>query len=124
MKNQLDKMLMDELLTDSQITFYEKTIAEFHNPHGTVNRHSTALILGYRDLKSKVEEMQKTLDDWENAALIPCDTCGGGGFNGYVTGYDAVCDGCAGNGGYMGRATPQDLIEMIAKRMSKGVETE
>lgn len=27
-----------------------------------------------------------------------CPTCGGNGFSGYGTGYDAVCDTCAGNG--------------------------
>ncbi|ANH50621.1 hypothetical protein SALINJAH_170 [Bacillus phage SalinJah] len=27
-----------------------------------------------------------------------CLTCGGGGFSGYGTGYDAVCDNCGGHG--------------------------
>lgn len=29
---------------------------------------------------------------------IPCERCGGSGFSGYGTGYDAVCDECAGIG--------------------------
>lgn len=29
---------------------------------------------------------------------IPCERCGGFGFSGYGTGYDAVCDECGGIG--------------------------
>lgn len=29
---------------------------------------------------------------------VPCAKCGGGGFSGYGTGYDAVCDDCGGLG--------------------------
>ncbi|WP_176374175.1 hypothetical protein [Bacillus mobilis] len=31
---------------------------------------------------------------------IECEVCGGSGFSGYGTGYDAVCDNCGGIGEY------------------------
>jgi hypothetical protein len=33
---------------------------------------------------------------WSPPARMPCRKCGGSGFSGYGTGYDAVCDWCGG----------------------------
>lgn len=34
--------------------------------------------------------------------IVDCPRCGGSGFFGYGTGYDAVCDECGGQGGFPG----------------------
>lgn len=33
---------------------------------------------------------------WSPVAMIDCTRCGGSGFSGYGSGYDAVCDWCGG----------------------------
>ena len=44
------------------------------------------------------------------AATEPCVKCGGGGFSGYGTGYDDVCDECGGRGCH-----PVELKEHVSE---------
>jgi hypothetical protein len=71
-------------------------------------------------LLTELEKVKEKLKAWEDAALIPCNSCIGG-FSGYGTGYDAVCDDCAGNAGYVGRLTPSELAKILERENDKKV---
>ena len=53
------------------------------------------------DLTLLVDESGKGSLVWQ-PPLIECPKCGGGGFSGYGTGYDDVCDECGGRGKVIG----------------------
>jgi hypothetical protein len=48
----------------------------------------------------------------KNMLYIPCDVCGGSGFRGYGTGYDATCD-CS--GGYIGLLDAEEALRWRQK---------
>lgn len=64
-------------------------------------------------LEVSVDKLIEELKEWNNAAEVDCRKCGGSGFYGYGTGYDAVCDNCT--GGIENKVTPQWLSDQLSK---------
>lgn len=85
LQNKVLKSLNEKLIKNKELYKYtRKTVLK--------NRH-----------KSNIKFIEEVIIEAENEyksyiKTEECDVCGGGGFSGYGTGYDAVCDNCGGQG--------------------------
>jgi hypothetical protein len=125
-----------ELVEDMPDSWYYKPhvvylLTELENKNIEINLHKAA----HKNIRSELDAAKQEKQFWMEAAetqknnnlsilreldvskqenerlkkslYIPCDKCGGSGFNGYGTGYDATCD-CT--GGYIGLLDAEEAL--------------